>query len=79
MEIFANCRLDWAGEPACGHPREFLDAAVAFVKTERNYIARQNRDREARYGSHTRKSKRQKRKNASIYALHSKASALPPV
>lgn len=54
MEIFANCRpstLDRAGR-AGSYPREFLGAAVvAFVEIERNYIARQNRDRETRYGS----------------------------
>lgn len=52
LQIVGPRRWIGPGEPARSYPREFLDAAiVAFVEIERNYIARQNRDRETRYGS----------------------------
>lgn len=77
MEIFANCRLDRAGEPACGHPREFLHAAVAFVKTEGNYIARAKpRPRSSLRFPHEEDPESKRRKGKKCIALHSKASAL---
>ena len=61
-----------------GHPREFPDVmATAFVEAEGNYIARQNRDHEARYGFRTGKTREVKgERGKNVYAFHSFERAL---